>query len=60
MVREVLLVFDNEYIFLCGDFNIVLNPSLDSENSKGTNNPNAIDNILEIMSHLQLSDYPEF
>lgn len=34
MVREVLLAFDNEYIFPCGDFNILLNPSLDSENNK--------------------------
>lgn len=31
MVRDVLLVFDNEYIFHCGDFNIVINPSLDYE-----------------------------
>lgn len=34
MVRDVLLVFDNEYIFYCGDFNIVINLSLDYENNK--------------------------
>lgn len=60
MVRDVLLVFDNEYIFHCGDFNIVINPSLDYEKNIGINNPNAIDKLLEITSELQLSDYPEF
>lgn len=57
MVRDVLLDFDNEYIFLCGDFNLVLNPSIDTENYKGISNPKARDKLLEIMSDLQLSDY---
>lgn len=34
MVRDVLLEFDDKYIFLCGDFNLVRNPSLDTENYK--------------------------
>lgn len=57
MVRDVLLDFDNEYIFLCGDFNLVLNPSIDTENYKGISNPKVRDKVLETMSDLQLSDY---
>lgn len=57
MVRDGLFDFDNEYIFLCGDFNLVLNPSIDTENYKGISNPKARDKLLEIMSDLQLSDY---
>lgn len=34
MVRDVLLEFDDKYIFLYGDFNLVRNPSLDTENYK--------------------------
>ena len=38
-VREVLLEFDNEYFILCGDFNLALNPSQDTNNYCGINNP---------------------
>lgn len=57
-VREIFLDFDNEYFILCGDFNLVLNPSLDTENYCGTiNNPKARGKLLEVMSDLQLLDY---
>ena len=57
-VREIFLHFDNEYFILCGDFNLVLNPSLDTENYCGTiNNPKAREKLLEVMSDLQLLDY---
>lgn len=60
MVRDVLLDFDNEYIFLCGDFNLVLIPSIENENNKRISNPKARNKLLEIMSDLQLSDYFRF
>ena len=49
--------FDNEYFILCGDFNLTLNPSLDTYNYCGINNPKAREKTLEIMEDLQLLDY---
>ena len=48
-VRKVLLDFDNEYFILYGDFNPALNPSQDTNNYCGINNPKARSNVLEIM-----------
>ena len=55
-VRDVFLEFDNEYFILCGDFNLVLNPSQDTYNycSINTCNPKALRKILEIVEDLQL------
>ena len=40
------------------DFNLVVNPSLDTENYCGTiNNPKARDKLLEVTSDLQGLDY---
>ena len=56
-VREFLLDFDNEYFFLCGDFNLALNPLQDTINYCGMNNPKARSKVLEIMEDLNLLDY---
>ena len=56
-VRNTFLEFDNEYFILCGDFNLTLNPSLDTYNYCGINNPKARDKTLEMMEDLQLLDY---
>ena len=56
-VRDVFLEFDNKYFILCGDFNLALNPSLDTYNYCSINNPKARSKILEIMEDLQLIDY---
>lgn len=52
MVRDVLLDFDNEYIFFCGDFNFVFNFSIDIENYKGISNFKVRDKFFEIMFDL--------
>lgn len=56
-IRDILLEFDNDYFILCGDFNLTLNPSLDTFNYTGINNPKARSKVLEIMEDLQLIDY---
>lgn len=56
-VRDIFLEFDNDYFILCGDFNLTLNPSLDTFNYTGINNPKARSKVLEIMEDLQLIDY---
>lgn len=56
-VRECFLEFDNDYYILCGDFNIALNQTLDTQNYSHVNNPKAKEKLLEIMSDLCLIDY---
>ena len=56
-IRDIFLEFDNDYFILCGDFNLTLNPSLDTCNYTGINNPKARSKVLEIMEDLQLIDY---
>lgn len=56
-LREHFLDFDNDYYILCGDFNITLNQTLDTQNYTHINNPKAKEKLLEIMSDLGLIDY---
>ena len=56
-VREVFLELDNEYYILLGDFNLVLNPDIDTFNYNSINNPKARGKVLEIMDDLRLLDY---
>ena len=44
-----------DYTVICGDFNIVLDPSKDTENYKNINNP-ARTAVLNMMEHLDLMD----
>ena len=57
MVTETFTEFDNKYFILCGDFNLALNPSLDTLNYRGISNPKARVKLLEVMEDLQLLDY---
>lgn len=56
-IRNMFLELDNEYFILCGDFNLVLNPDIDTYNYISINNPKAREKLLEIMDDLQLVDY---
>lgn len=56
-IRNMFLELDNEYFILCGDFNLVLNPDIDTHNYISINNPKAREKLLEIMDDLQLVDY---
>ena len=56
-IREYLLEFDNDYYIVCGDFNLALNPTLDTFNYSNINNPRARNKLIEIMNDLNLVDY---
>ena len=56
-VRETLLEFDYVYFIVLGDFNLVLNQILDTNNYTTVNNPRAREKLLEIMDDSQLLDY---
>ena len=45
-----------DYFLICGDFNLVLDPTLDSNNYKNINNPKARQKILDIISEHDLVD----
>ena len=58
VVRYIFLDLYNEYFILCNDVNLVVNPSLCTENYNGyINNPKARDKLFEVMFDLQLLDY---
>lgn len=38
-VRETILELDNDYYILAGDFNLALNPVMDTMNYNSVNNP---------------------
>ena len=45
-----------DYVMICGDFNLVLTPSIDCHNYVNTNNPQARAKVIEMMSSLDLID----
>ena len=47
---------DTDYIVICGDFNLVLNPKMDCQNYVHINNPKARSTVLDTMSDLNLID----
>ena len=45
-----------DYDIMCGDFNLVLNPSLDSHNYANVNNPRARTELLTLLNELDMTD----
>ena len=45
-----------DYVILCGDFNFVLDPNMDTFNYKHVNNPNAKKKVLSMINDLNLCD----
>ena len=56
-IMSIIDDFENEcFIYICGDFNLVLNPNLDCYNPLHINNPNARDKLLELIDDRSLAD----
>ena len=55
-VQNLLDDGNSDYTLICGDFNLVLNPDLDSYNYKHINNPRARQMVLNMMSEFDLCD----
>lgn len=56
-ISDILEEFNCAHVIICGDFNLVLNPDLDYDNTyKNINNPKARDKILEIIDNFGLID----
>jgi hypothetical protein len=48
--------FENDSILICGDWNLVLDPSIDTFNYKNINNPNARETVLALAIEKELVD----
>lgn len=46
-IRNIFLELDSEYFMLFGDFNLVLNPDIDTYNYTSINNPKAREKLLK-------------
>ena len=55
-VKKLILQQGNTDIILVGDWNILLNPTLDGKNYKHVNNPNARQRLLKLITELNLYD----
>ncbi len=47
---------NNEYIILAGDFNLVLDPTIDTLNYVNVNNPNSRDEVINLMNEMNVFD----
>ena len=55
-VMECCDSFDNEDIIICGDFNLIIDPSLDCDNYTNINNPRSRQKVLKIIRDRNLVD----
>jgi len=55
-IKKLIEDLNNAHCILCGDWNLVQDPELDSLNYVRINNPNARKVVLEIKEHLRLID----
>ena len=57
LIKEWIIEFENENFVICGDFNLVQNPTLDTFNYKNINHPKARKRLMQIMLDLNIIDY---
>ena len=55
-VKETLLAKKVDYQIICGDFNLILDPIIDTYNYKRVNNARARQCVLDLITDLDLSD----
>ena len=55
-VQDILKEHPADYYIICGDFNLVLDPHMDSYNYKHLNNPKARSSVLNMINDLNLLD----
>ena len=55
-IKDFLLTNHTDYTVNCGDFNLVLDQTIDTKNYKHVNNPNAQKAVKDMMNELNLLD----
>ena len=59
-VKEMIEANFQDHIVICGDYNLALDPTLDTSNYKNINNPNARKTLLKIIQSHNLVDAYRF
>lgn len=59
-LRKNINDFNNENVVICGDWNLVLDPDMDTENYRHVNNPNARLEVLKFIDEDQFIDIFRF
>ena len=55
-LQQSVIEFNNEHIIYCGDWNLVLDQNIDTENYRNINNPRARENVLKIIEENEYID----
>ena len=53
---ETIIKDTDRYVIICGDFNLTLDPDMDSKNYVNINNPRARNTLIEMMETYELID----
>ena len=56
-VKEIIESNNQSYVMLCGDLNLVIDPSIDCDQYKHINNPKSRETIFEIMDSFNLRHF---
>ena len=59
-LRKNIIDFSNDNVVICGDWNLVLDPEIDTENYRHINNPNARQEVLKNIYEDQYIDIFRF
>ena len=55
-LKQKIDEFDNDNVIICGDWNLVLDPKVDTENYKSVNNPNARAVVVSFLDNMDYMD----
>ena len=55
-IKNLVTNNPNDYLILCGDFNLIVNPKLDCHNYRNLHNPKSRNNLIDTMQTQQLTD----
>ena len=55
-IEDLVKNNQQDYVVICGDYNLVLNPTIDCSNYLNINNPRARNKVLDLLSEHSLLD----
>ena len=55
-IKQKIKEFENDNVIICGDFNLVMDPDIDTENYKQVNNPKARIVVKDLLEELEYMD----
>lgn len=55
-IHDVIDSFDTEFVIICGDWNLVLDPKMDTLSYSHVNNLNARKTVFKLLDEYNLSD----